>query len=500
MLAKALCCEKGPAIEPCNECEICVSITEGNCMDVLEMDAASEAGVEDVRETIVRVAEYAPSRCRYKVFIVDEVHDLSPKAFDALLKTLEEPPAHLIFILATTEYHKVPATIRSRCQKFEFHRGTLQNIASRLEHVAKAEGIEAEPAALSAMARMSDGGYRDALNLLEQAAMTADGPINLQHVYDQLGLIDEQAIDELLLAVRGRDVPKIVELVSEWSRLGRDPRAILESALYRLADLTRSAYGIDDAGPGDGARAAAEHEMAARLGAEHLLRLRSAMSEAHRVIRDISLPRIWLEAELIRIAGILNEQGPSARQDTSQAEPSRPSRAKDVKSSSPAKPKSEDDSSPAVAASPESEAPAAQEASSLPNGEATSVEDEIASPELKRAREVWKKVVAAIEKTGKNVAITRKLHGTNVIGFESGVIRIEFARQIDYDGILEGNNGPARAKKILDLVRRESGEEWSVEYSVSKRKSNGTPTAAAVELPLEGQKLLDAAREIFPGA
>ncbi|ARU41598.1 hypothetical protein CCB80_10785 [Armatimonadetes bacterium Uphvl-Ar1] len=127
-------------------------------MDVLEMDAASEAGVEKVREHIVEASEYQPANCRYRVFIIDEVHDLSAKAFDALLKTIEEPPAHAIFILATTEFHKVPPTIRSRCQKYEFHRGSIANLVKQLNHVIAAEGIEAEPAAITAIARLSDGG------------------------------------------------------------------------------------------------------------------------------------------------------------------------------------------------------------------------------------------------------------------------------------------------------------------------------------------------------
>ncbi|HRK22080.1 MAG TPA: DNA polymerase III subunit gamma/tau, partial [Fimbriimonadaceae bacterium] len=155
LLAKALCCEHGPSPEPCNECSICQDITTGTCMDVLEIDAASESGVEKVREVIVEKADYQPAVARFRVFIIDEVHDLSAKAFDALLKTIEEPPPHLVFILATTEFNKVPRTIQSRCQKYEFHRGSLSDLVSRLEYVAQNENIEAERTALSAIARMA---------------------------------------------------------------------------------------------------------------------------------------------------------------------------------------------------------------------------------------------------------------------------------------------------------------------------------------------------------
>ena len=189
LLAKALCCDNGPSAEPDDTCEICKAITSGSCVDVIEMDAASESGVEEIRSQIVEAAEYLPMICRYKIYIIDEVHDLSAKAFDALLKTIEEPPAHVIFVLATTEYNKVPPTIRSRCQKFEFHRASMQDLVSRLAYVAESEEVAAEPAALAAIARMADGGYRDGLTLLEQAILTADGKITLQQVYDQLGIV-----------------------------------------------------------------------------------------------------------------------------------------------------------------------------------------------------------------------------------------------------------------------------------------------------------------------
>ncbi|HZH98794.1 MAG TPA: DNA polymerase III subunit gamma/tau, partial [Fimbriimonadaceae bacterium] len=245
LLAKALCCENGPTAEPCNDCEICRSITVGSFIDVFEMDAASESGVDDVRETIVQVVEYRPAIARYKVFIIDEVHDLSGKAFDALLKTIEEPPPHIIFILATTEYNKVPPTIRSRCQKFEFHRGSVSDLVKRLEYVATSEGITADPAALNAIARIADGGFRDALSLLEQVMLTTEGNITVTEVYDQLGLVSEEVADSLLLAVREANIAKLLEVLTELGRLGRDPRAVLESLLYRLADLSRASLGLE---------------------------------------------------------------------------------------------------------------------------------------------------------------------------------------------------------------------------------------------------------------
>ncbi|MER3497030.1 MAG: DNA polymerase III, subunit gamma and tau [Armatimonadota bacterium] len=288
---------------------MCVAITEGSALDVAEFDAASEAGVGDVRDKIIAVVDYPPMIARMKVFIIDEVHDLSGKAFDALLKTIEEPPAHLVFILATTEAQKVPPTIRSRCQKFEFHRASMQNLRTRLTHVAAAERLTAEPAAINAIARMADGGYRDALTLLEQAMLSEGETITLQGVYDQLGLVSEEAVDALLNAIRAADAADLARRLDEIAAQGRDPRAIVESMLHRLTDLTRAGFGVSEGG--DATREASLHETAARFGRENLLALRSELAATHQAIRDISLPRLWLEAELARIALKLSPKTPS---------------------------------------------------------------------------------------------------------------------------------------------------------------------------------------------
>lgn len=502
LLAKALCCEKGPAAEPCNECAICVGITDGSCMDVQEMDAASESGVEQVRDSIVQVAEYVPTHARYKVFIIDEVHDLSAKAFDALLKTIEEPPDHLIFVLATTEYHKVPPTIRSRCQKFEFHRGSIQDIVSRLEHVAKAEGIEIEPAALSAIGRMADGGYRDALNLLEQASLTAEGAVTLAHIYDQLGLIDEEAVDRLLLAIRSADYPAIVDLITEFGRLGRDPRAVLESSMYRLADLTRASLELSGANAGDGAREAAMFETATHLGKDAILQLRGDLSQAHIAIRDVTLPRIWLESELLRLSAKLNTPQPTAHSSSrpAPAEP-KPSpapqrqvpEAKPAPAAKPAKPEPAQNASPVAAVAVEVAEPEPEPTSQPPE------EEPSGDPTLDKVRKAWKQVVASIAANPKARAMAMKLQTTRVIRTDGGRATLEFERNVDLESIAGGPNGPQRVAKIKELLEKELGETWEIDLVASQEgpKSIDEPT---VELPAEGQKLVDMAHEVFPGS
>lgn len=467
LLAKALCCEKGPAAEPCNECYQCVSITEGSNIDVHEFDAASESGVDEIRETIVEVVEYKPAAARYKVFIIDEVHDLSAKAFDALLKTIEEPPEHVVFVLATTEYNKVPPTIRSRCQKFEFHRGTMADLVQRLTSVCQQEGIEAEPAALAAMARMADGGYRDALTLLEQAILTSEGAITLATVYDQLGLVGDDVVDELLLAIRQTKVEAILGHITELTRRGRDPRSILESLLYRLSDLTRSAYGLQVMEIGDPTSGAALHDTAVKLGQNELLSMRSALAEAHKVIRDITLPRLWLESELIRIAQMLN--APTAVAAVAAAprpQPAPPKPAAETRTPDPAKPAEQRAPEPV----PTAEAPKTEPAAP-------------ATPE----EGLWQGTLAQVPA---NAPILMKLAESKAVSLEGDVLTIAVRSQMIADWLQEDPRRISYLTKFTHTIR--AGTE--LKFTVAKR-SRREPEAKAVELPLEGKALHEAVSE-----
>ena len=179
VFAKAINCEHAPVAEPCNECPSCLGITQGSISDVLEIDAASNNGVDEIRDIRDKV-KYAPSAVGYKVYIIDEVHMLSMGAFNALLKTLEEPPGHVIFILATTEPHKMPATIISRCQRFEFRKISVNDIVERLSTVVTNEGTQVEDEALQIVARAAEGGMRDALSLIDQAISYSDETVRLK--------------------------------------------------------------------------------------------------------------------------------------------------------------------------------------------------------------------------------------------------------------------------------------------------------------------------------
>ena len=234
ILAKAVNCLHPDNGNPCNCCEACRAIDSGSCMDVLEIDAASNNGVDNVRD-LRDDAIYTPSQVKMRVYIIDEVHMLSISAFNALLKIIEEPPEHLLFILATTELHKVPATILSRCQRFSFRRISQEDIAARLQYVAYQENIDLDDGAARVIARLADGGMRDGLSLLDQCASATTGELTAEGVYACLGIAGEQKCGELMGGIAAHDTRKALELFNRLYTEGKDLGALLDE----LACLTR---------------------------------------------------------------------------------------------------------------------------------------------------------------------------------------------------------------------------------------------------------------------
>ena len=236
ILAKAVNCENPNHGDPCGVCPSCRAIDEGSCMDVLEIDAASNNGVDSVR-VLRDDAIYTPGTVKMRVYIIDEVHMLSTAAFNALLKIIEEPPAHLLFILATTELQKVPATILSRCQRFAFKRLRAEEIASRLNFIAYQEHIEIEPDAVNLLARLADGGMRDGVSLLDQCASAAGGAVTLESVYASLGLAGERRTAELMQAIAQQDTAKALTVFSSLYAAGKDVGALLREMCVLCRDL-----------------------------------------------------------------------------------------------------------------------------------------------------------------------------------------------------------------------------------------------------------------------
>jgi DNA polymerase-3 subunit gamma/tau len=236
ILAKAINCLNGPSEEPCNQCSACERITDGAVMDVVEIDAASNRGVEEIRDIRDKV-KYAPTEVRQKVYIIDEVHMLTTEAFNALLKTLEEPPAHVMFILATTEPHKIPATIISRCQRFDFRRVSMEDEVGRLQYVCDQERISIDKEALHYIARLSDGGMRDALSLLDQAASFATGEIQLADILSITGGIASDQFKRLVTYIKEQNLGAALELIDTFMQEGKSADKCIENLIHYFRDL-----------------------------------------------------------------------------------------------------------------------------------------------------------------------------------------------------------------------------------------------------------------------
>lgn len=243
IMAKALNCKNGPTIEPCNDCEICKGITKGIISDIVEIDAASNNGVDEIRDLRDKV-KYLPSECRYKVYIIDEVHMLSQGAFNALLKTLEEPPVHVIFILATTEPHKIPATILSRCQRFDFQALDKKDIVQRLNYVLEKENIKSNPEAIDLVADASEGGMRDALSLLDQAiSYSTDDIISEDDVLAVSGNVSSNLILEMLTYAMNSNSQEVLSILNQIISDGKEIPRIINDIIIFLRDTLLAKIG-----------------------------------------------------------------------------------------------------------------------------------------------------------------------------------------------------------------------------------------------------------------
>lgn len=305
LLAKALLCERGPGQLPDGECEECRLIAAGDHPDVYELDAASRTGVDNVREEIISNVEYAPVRGRYKAYIIDEVHMLTPAAFNALLKTLEEPPAHVVFMLCTTDPQKIPATVLSRVQRFDFHAISNEDLVKRLAFVCEQEGFTYETEALELVARHARGGLRDALSTLEQLSVFGDGTISLAATRDMLGTLSSSQLSQVLMALAQRDVPKLFATVSDLVDGGHD----LLRFVRQLSARVRDAYVMSVAGEIEGAFAetgddlvALRAEVDAFGSADRLARVLTVLGDASSEMRTAPNQRLVLEIALTRLA------------------------------------------------------------------------------------------------------------------------------------------------------------------------------------------------------
>lgn len=307
IFAKAVNCERPEAGEPCNECPACQRIGRGISLDVLEIDGASNRGIDQIRQLREEV-NFVPAEVRYKVYIIDEVHMLTNEAFNALLKTLEEPPRRVIFIFATTEPHKLPPTVASRCQAFEFKNIPAELIARKLQEISRAEGIEVSSSALRAIARRAKGSFRDAEVLLEQlASYKSEGRIEEEDLLQVLGLPREEALAGYLKATLARDGPAALEVIAALSEAGKDPELFLESAIELCRDLLIARLGRGEP------RGLPELD----CSNDELVFLSDRLLQLKREVRFLLDKRIMLEVGTLRIIeGLkgLGKKNPAASQ------------------------------------------------------------------------------------------------------------------------------------------------------------------------------------------
>jgi DNA polymerase-3 subunit gamma/tau len=305
LIAKALNCvgpdgKGGPTITPCNVCEPCRAIAEGRHIDVIEMDAASHTGVDDIRE-IIDAVRYASVSARYKVYIIDEVHMLTKNAFNALLKTLEEPPEHVKFLFATTEVDKVPVTVLSRCQRFDLRRIPAEKLAAHFAEVSKAEGVEVEPDALAMIASAAEGSARDGLSILDQAIAHGAGAVTAEQVRDMLGLADRGRIRRLLELVLTGDAAGALAALDEAHALGIDPTQLLRGLMESLHAATRAKAGANAGSVQSAEEREGAEALAQQLGWGTIHRLWQMLLKGLQDVDSAPDPREAAEMALLRL-------------------------------------------------------------------------------------------------------------------------------------------------------------------------------------------------------
>jgi DNA polymerase III subunit gamma/tau len=303
ILARSLNCEQGPTISPCGRCEPCLTIAAGTSMDVIEMDAASNRSVDDVRDLRERVA-YAPAAGLWKVYIIDEAHMLTKEAWNAFLKTLEEPPPNTVFVLATTEAHKVMPTIADRCQRFDFQRPSLEQIAEVVRRVAAAEGIEIEDAAVAMLARSATGSFRDALATLDQLVAFGGKKVELDAVLELLGAADADVLFEAVDAVAAEDPRAALEAVERLARSGRDPAQFARDLLAHLRHLLviQTTGEVPDSFVVTASDPERLRSQAAAIGTAALIRAIDELAESLAAMREGDDARMAVELALLKAA------------------------------------------------------------------------------------------------------------------------------------------------------------------------------------------------------
>jgi DNA polymerase III subunit gamma/tau len=461
IFAKALNCIHGPAEEPCNVCQICTGIQSGASLDIQELDGASNNSVDDVRDLISRIG-YHSTECRYKMYIIDEVHMLSNSAFNALLKTLEEPPPNVIFVFATTEPQKIPPTILSRCQRYDFHRLSTEDIARKLAAIAKADGIEADMGALMLIARRATGAMRDAESIFEQLKSSHGDHITAVDATALLGIADRGVFFDIIDRCHERDAHGAIELFNAYYDAGGDLKEFVEGMLGHLRDMLYACF------EGGLEHAALPEDMTARLavqagcyGQSDIIRMTGMVTEVESSLAYAVLPVLRIEIALARLASLettvqlkdlLDRLGGSSDEEPALTQSVQKQR-RTVKPEPLPDPGMPDESADISYADADeyarTAAPAKVRASE--SGEAVSI-----APELSAIAAAWDEVLGQVGTAYPTVGPS--LGGARPVSYENGLLTIRF----EPGGNFHLKTAESNAGKIAEVIGVLIGEPLSI--------------------------------------
>ena len=470
ILAMAANCRAPENGEPDNKCDICVSIREGHALDLIEIDAASNRGIDDIRDLSNKV-RFTPAQATYKVYIIDEAHMLTAPAFNALLKTLEEPPGHAIFILATTEVHRLPLTVISRCQRFDFHRIPQGLIEAKLAELCREEDVEASTEALALIARNSSGSLRDAENLLEQVVVSYGSPLTEAHVRDMLGLTGDEVALQLAAHVLKGDIGGGLGLIGEVTSQGSD----LAQLQRGIVDVLRGVLLLKtDGGRPEGYPEEATAKMKELADSAQLDRLVHALKTFSNVdMRRDSYSPLPLELALLESSsGPLPPAPPPARTQEPQPRAAAPQSSQPVSRTSRPRPQYESarQGRPAAAAAPPT-APARQ---AEPRPAAS-----VGGPDGQ-----WNEIVRALRLTGTRFKLGALLRGCKEREIADGVVTLRFSWKSHVDRLQEELGNPVTRREVEQALERVLGEPYRIEASVSATDNHSTQRSVADRSPL----------------
>jgi DNA polymerase-3 subunit gamma/tau len=482
ILARSLNCERGgPTVTPCGECESCLTIAAGTSLDVIEMDAASNRSVDDIRDLRERVA-YAPTGGRWKVYILDEAHMLTKEAWNAFLKTLEEPPPNTVFVLATTESHKVMATIADRCQRFDFQRPSLEQISEVLNRVAAAESVEVDEGAVATIARSASGSFRDALGTLDQLVAYGGDQVGLEDVLQLLGAADAELLFGAVDAVVAEDPKAVLLGVEEMARSGRDPSQFARDLLGHLRHLlvTQTVGEVPNTFVVTATDQGRLQAQAEAIGAATLVRTIDELSAALTAVREGDDARMAVEIALLKAArpdldpsteGLLRrierleQQGadaPRAAGPVGAGDPPAPAVAKASSGPVPPTPPPAAEASPAEASASDADDPLA--------GDAVAGEAAAAGPagqgdlDLEQVTRAWPAVLDQLLQTAPALAAT--FEGARPVAFDAEEQTVTIGFPADHTFNKRKAEAPDKREQMAAALEAELGEKLRPIYTV----------------------------------